>query len=241
MEEYQIKLPVFNGPMELLMHLIDKNKIDIYDIPIASLTEQYMAYLDQLREFNIAIASEFLVMAATLLSIKSMMMLPKPEKEEDEEEADPRQELLQRILEYRQFQKVTAVLEQAAENEGRLCTRAPAKLSARRVINADMPVSALVEAFRMVLAVRKDIESPREAVVRHERFTVEQRMQDMVSLLRRRGGRIGFSEAFGDGGRDELIGTFLALLELMLQKTVSIRQTGLFSPIVIILSREGDA
>lgn len=88
--------------MELLMHLIEKNKIDIYDIPIASLTEQYIEYLDKFRSFNIEIASEFIIMAATLLQIKSRMLLPKPPKEKDDEpEADPRQELIERILEYR--------------------------------------------------------------------------------------------------------------------------------------------
>ena len=93
--------------MELLMHLIEKNKIDIYDIPIASLTEQYIEYLDKFRSFNIEIASEFIIMAATLLQIKSRMLLPKPPKEKDDEpEADPRQELIERILEYRRFKEV---------------------------------------------------------------------------------------------------------------------------------------
>ena len=113
MEKYSVRLESFEGPMELLMHLIDKNKIDIYDIPIAELTEQYIDYLDQFREFNLEIASEFLLMAATLLQIKSRMMLPKPPKSkevEETEDIDPRQELIDRILEYRKYKEVSAVL-----------------------------------------------------------------------------------------------------------------------------------
>ena len=117
MQDYKIKLDAFEGPMDLLMHLIEKNKIDIYDIPIAELTQQYMDYLDASREFNIEIASEFLVMAATLLQIKSRMMLPKPPKEELEDEEDPRLELVQRILEYRRFKQVSSVLSTMALSE----------------------------------------------------------------------------------------------------------------------------
>ena len=100
MEKYSVRLDSFEGPMELLMHLIEKNKIDIYDIPIAELTEQYIEYLDQFREFNLEIASEFLLMATTLLQIKSRMMLPKPPKSQTTDETDdidPRQELIERI------------------------------------------------------------------------------------------------------------------------------------------------
>ena len=98
--------------MDLLMHLIEKNKIDIYDIPMAVLTEQYMNYLEEMQEFDIEVASEFIVMAATLLQIKSRMMLPKPPKEKEEEEADdPRRELVERILEYRRFRRVSVELD----------------------------------------------------------------------------------------------------------------------------------
>ena len=103
MEDYKVKVDAFEGPMDLLMHLIEKNKIDIYDIPIAELTRQYVEYLDRFREFNIEIASSFLVMAATLLQIKSRMMLPKPEVNEEGEVEDPRLELVARIVEYRKF------------------------------------------------------------------------------------------------------------------------------------------
>ena len=122
MENYQIHLQSFEGPMDLLMHLIAKNKIDIYDIPIATLTEQYLAYLDEMKRFDIEIASSFLVMAATLLSIKSRMMLPKTVVTEDEEEEDPRKELVERILAYRKYQQASCELTARAEQEGRYCS-----------------------------------------------------------------------------------------------------------------------
>ena len=107
--DYLIKLGAFEGPMDLLMHLIEKNKIDLYDIPIADLTRQYLEYIDTLYQFDIEYASEFLVMAATLLHIKSRMMLPKSEGEEEREE-DPRMELVERLLEYRRFKEVSSIL-----------------------------------------------------------------------------------------------------------------------------------
>ena len=112
MDEYKVKVEAFEGPMALLMHLIEKNQLDIYDIPIAMVSEQYLLYIRAMEEFNIDVASEFLVMAATLLQIKSRMLLPKPPPlEELIEEIDPRQELVERLLEYRKFKYATGLME----------------------------------------------------------------------------------------------------------------------------------
>ena len=130
--KYQVRLEAFEGPMELLLHLIQVNKIDIYDIPIAALTEQYMAYLAEMRRFDIEVASEFLVMAATLLLIKSRMLLPKTPKEaEEDEEIDPREELVRRIVEYQRYKKVSLEMAERAEEESRFVGRAPAELPVR--------------------------------------------------------------------------------------------------------------
>ena len=103
-DDYLVKLDAFEGPMDLLMHLIEKNKIDLYDIPIADLTRQYLDHIDRLYQFDIEYASEFLVMAATLLRIKARMLLPPTETDEEQEE-DPRRELVERLLEYRRFKE----------------------------------------------------------------------------------------------------------------------------------------
>ncbi|MBQ9616049.1 MAG: segregation/condensation protein A [Selenomonadaceae bacterium] len=232
MQDYKIKLDAFEGPMDLLMHLIEKNKIDIYDIPIAELTQQYMDYLDASREFNIEIASEFLVMAATLLQIKSRMMLPKPPKEEAEDEEDPRLELVQRILEYRRFKQVSSVLSTMALSEERYVARMPLELPVHRLPPENLSVRLLLEAFRTVLEVKEELTIP-DALVQPETFHVRDKMEDILSLLSRAQGKLLFSEAFRSGTRSELIVTFLALLELMKRRLVTVRQQRSFSEIYI--------
>ena len=120
MEQVTIRLDAFEGPMDLLYHLIEKNEIDIYDIPIDSLTDQYLAYLDAAEDRNMDGMSEFLVMATTLLEIKSKLLLPKPKKEAEEEGPDPRAELVERLLEYKKIKGVTAEWKARAEEASRL-------------------------------------------------------------------------------------------------------------------------
>ena len=136
MDDYRIQLAAFEGPLDLLMHLIEKNKIDIYDIPIAELTRQYMEHLNRMRELDMEIASSFLVMAATLLQIKSRMMLPQQSKEKETAEEDPRQELVARLLEYKKFQQVSELLQGQAVSEARFCAREPLDLPTHHVLAA---------------------------------------------------------------------------------------------------------
>ena len=236
MPNYTVKLPAFEGPMDLLMHLIERDKIDIYDIPIADLTRQYLLYLDQMREFNMEITSAFLVMAATLLQIKSRMMLPKPEKEEAEEE-DPRLELVMRILEYRRFKQVSAVLGDMAELEGRFVAREPMELPVHHLPPGNLSLSQLVDAFRTVLAVKKELRIP-AALVAPEAYSVQDKMEEILSLLMRREGTIRFQEAFQGGTRGALIAAFLALLELVKRRAVAVRQDAAFSELIISVRKE---
>ena len=154
---YTVHLEAFEGPMDLLMHLIEKEKIDIYDIPIAKLTEQYLDYLRQMQEFDMEIASSFLVMAATLLQIKSRMMLPKPPAPQEEEEEDPRLELVRRILEYRKFKQVSSVLEGMAGTHEKQRTAADTDqpvipqdqcLGSKRISPGGHPAEVLIGPFR---------------------------------------------------------------------------------------------
>lgn len=240
MDDYKVKIDVFEGPMDLLMHLIEKNKIDIYDIPIASLTQQYMDYLDRFKEFNMEIASEFLVMAATLLQIKSRMMLPKAVKEsEEEEEEDPRLQLVERILEYRKFKQVSTVLKEMAEEQDRFFARAPLKIPAHHLPPDSLPLEMLFSAFRSVLEVKAELKIP-DALVEPEEYNIQDKMEDILSLLHRVDGRLLFSEAFRSGTRSELIVTFLALLELIKLKTVSVKQQRVFSEIYICIKDDAN-
>lgn len=242
MDDYKVTIGDFVGPMELLMHLIEVNKINIYDIPIASLTQQYMDYLDRFKEFNIEIASEFLVMAATLLQIKSRMMLPKPPKEEDEEEEeDPRKELVQRILEYRRFKQVSAVLSEMAKAQGKFYARAPLSIPIQHLPPENLSVKLLLEAFQMVLEVKEELRIP-DVLVTPEEYSIQDKMEDIMSLLHRANGKLLFSEAFRSGTRSELIVTFLAMLELIKLKAIAVRQQRPFAEIYIsVKAGDGDA
>lgn len=238
MAAYEIKLDAFEGPLDLLLHLIEKNKINIYDIPIAELTEQYMEYLGQFQEFNIEIASEFLVMAATLLQIKSRVLLPKPPKLEDaeDEELDPRQELVERLLEYRRYKEVCTVLEQMADEKARFFSRLPTVLPVRRLPLARMELDVLLEAFR---AVAQSVAEAPVARVAREPFTVQDKIDDILFLLAKSRGPLLFTDLFTrSGSKNEVITTFLALLELMKLKQVAVRQYGLFAPIYITAKEE---
>ncbi|MBP5199675.1 MAG: segregation/condensation protein A [Schwartzia sp.] len=223
--------------MELLVHLIQVNKLDIYDIPIAALTEQYMAYLSEMRRFDIEVASEFLVMAATLLLIKSRMMLPKAPKEteEEDEDDDPRRELVRRIVEYQRYKKVSLLMEERAEDESRYVGRAPTELPVRFAPPQGLSVQALWDAFRTVLAVKRELTIP-EAIVAHEEYRVEDQMQMICErLLEAEDGVMTFEDLFSVGTRDELVATFLALLELIRRRVAVVRQPKLFGPIRVEL------
>lgn len=237
-EDYTVKLDAFEGPMDLLMHLIEKNKIDIYDIPIACLTDQYMQYLKCFKEFNIEVASEFLVMAATLLQIKSRILLPKQPKAIAEEDGeDPRQELIERLLEYRRFKEVSGILDDLAEKQGKYFYREPSCLPIHHLPPENVSVNLLIEAFRTVLAANEEVETI--SIVRREHYSVRNKMKYIKDLIEA-GGCVLFTDAFVQAGtKEELITTFLALLELMKLKKVIIRQEQSFAPIYLY-ARNGE-
>ena len=238
MENYQIHLQSFEGPMDLLMHLIAKNKIDIYDIPIATLTEQYLAYLDEMKRFDIEIASSFLVMAATLLSIKSRMMLPKTVVTEDEEEEDPRKELVERILAYRKYQQASLELTARAEQEGRFCSRPPMKLPAHRVLAGPLSLKKLLEAYGMAVRVGEELAIP-EALVTPDPIRVQDRIEEIEHLLGRTERPLRFSETFRMGDLGSLITSFLAVLELLRLGRVHAWQTADGREFMIQSRKEG--
>ena len=215
-EKYQVRLDAFEGPMELLLHLIQVNKIDIYDIPIAALTEQYMAYLSEMRRFDIEVASEFLVMAATLLLIKSRMMLPKAPKEaEEEEEDDPREELVRRIVE---ITGKNILLEQGNSK----------------------PVSVFVQNLPFERALRHLAESAELQYDDDDGVgTIKKASWNLGGkrLLETEDGKTAFEDLFSVGTRDELVATFLALLELIRRRVVVVRQSALFGSIRVELRR----
>jgi segregation and condensation protein A len=220
--DYNVKLDIFEGPLDLLLHLIRKNEMDIYDIPIAVITEQYLEYLELMKELNIHIAGNFLVMAATLIHIKSRMLLPRPPEEEEEE--DPRMELTRPLLEYLQFKE-------AAE---RLSLR---PLLYRDVFTRDFPAPELAEkkeeglirvgifelmdAVRRIFLERKEGES---VPLPSPLIPIEKKMEEILARLQGRG-KLFLEELVPEPfSRSELIVAFLALLELAKQQKIVLYQ-----------------
>lgn len=215
-EAYSIKVPVFEGPLDLLLHLIKENKIDIYDIPIAAITHQYLAYIEMMKEFNLDIAGEFLVMAATLIHIKSRMLLPVEEVVSTEEQEDPRFELVQRLIEYQAFKESSLALKEREEEWSNVFRREPFDMDMEDQGEAelnlfDLSLFDLLGAFRKLL----DKAPPEVVSITRETLTVKDRISFIMERLENREA-IRFEDLFeGLKTRSFLIVTFIALLEIL--------------------------
>jgi len=215
---YKVALDVFEGPMDLLLYLIKKDEIDIYDIPIESITKQYMSYLDTFKLLNIGLAGEFLVMAANLCYIKSRMMLPKHVQppEEDADEEDPRWDLIRQLIEYKKFKEAARQMGERAAAEQDHFRRKPEKIEApvedRRPLSEEIGIFDLIRAFQKIIDRFQD-EGLGEIV--DDRFTVSDKIDLLLSLVPA-GSSVRFSSLFEEAtSKNEMIVTFLALLELM--------------------------
>lgn len=230
---YNVRLEVFEGPLSLLMHLIEKHQIDIYDIPIAVITEQYLHYLQQMEDFSIEIASEFIVMAATLLQIKSRMLLPKvPKPEETIEEEDPRQDLVNRLIEYRKFKQVASFFEELVTERNTHYTRLP------QVFDIPTPLPEGITLDHLLSAFASAWESTVEdyTLVAREEISVKEKMADIIQVLRRMGGSAEFTQTLiRTRSKMEAIAAFMALLELIRLQRITIFQQAVFGPIYIEL------
>ena len=233
---YQVKLEVFEGPLDLLLHLIKKEEIDIYNIPVSRITEEYLQYLEMLKMLNLDIAGEFLVMAATLLQIKSRKLLPVPVKEEENiEELDPYQELVRQLLEYKRFKEVAKVLEVKEVEQQQVFTR-PAQIIERlgdEEYTLDASLFDLLDAFKNVL--KSNVTTVREII--QEEVKIEERVRIIREKLMEKDS-LSFEEIFTpESTRLEMVVTFLAMLELIKMKELRILQTRLFDKIRIFKNR----
>ena len=229
----RIHLPLFEGPLDLLLFLIKREKIDIHDIPIAPITRQYMEYLDLMRELNLDVAGEFMVMAATLIHIKSKMLVPiePTEAEGEEEQVDPREELVRRLLEFQRYKEAAGVLHQQAQIRAAQWTRPDTVLPTFDDAGEEMLEAGLydlVAAFKELLERRKTLLAHE---VESEGPPVEQRMDELLAMIGE-GESLEFLELFASlATKAAMITTFLALLELIRLKRVRVYQRGMFGPI----------
>lgn len=232
-EQYKIKLPVFEGPLDLLLYLIRKEEVSIYDIPIARITGQYLEYLTTMRELDIALAGEFLVMAATLIHIKSQMLLPRDPEAIEEAIEDPRSELVYQLLEHQKFKGAATVLHQRALMEAATFTRAGLETDQDNP-EVSATIFQLFEVFREVLDRRRAVT---EIEIARDEMTMSEKIAEIKSTLREKG-EIRAREMFERArSRRELVLVFLALLELVKELAIRLAQTETFGEIVIT-SRE---
>jgi segregation and condensation protein A len=212
---YSIKVPVFEGPLDLLLHLIKENKIDIYDIPITVITKQYLEYIEIMKELNLEIASEFLVMAATLIYIKSRMLLPPDETIETQEQEDPRAGLVQRLLEYQAYKEASGTLREREELWANIFSRPPMD---RDEIEAEPELYLFdVNIFDLIGALKKIMSRvpPETIKITRETLTVKDRIAMILDKMEREH-TLRFDALFDeDTTRVQIIVTFLALLEIL--------------------------
>jgi segregation and condensation protein A len=228
----RVQLDIFEGPLDLLLHLIKKNEVSITDIPIATITEQYLQTLEVMQSLNLDVAGEFLVMAATLIHIKSRMLLPMTDEEEDEEDgSDPRAELVRRLLEYQRFKDAADQLEQRE-----ILTRDVFVRSAPPLEEIEPPGFREVSVFELLTALRRVIERlPKDSVheVTLEKITVREKMTLILDILRANGKTVFESLFAAVNTRMEVIVTFLAMLELVKVRAIRVFQEGRTGPIEI--------
>jgi segregation and condensation protein A len=228
----RVQLEIFEGPLDLLLHLIKKNEVSITDIPIASITEQYLATLELMETLSLDVAGEFLVMAATLIHIKSRMLLPAGADEADEDEGDdPRDELVRRLLDYQRFKDAADQLEQRE-----MLSRDVFVRSATPAEEAAAPTFRELSVFELLNALRRVIDRlPKDVFhqVELDKVTVREKMTLLLDKLRAQG-RVLFEELFNEAKtRMDVLVTFFAMLELVKVRAVRIFQEELTGPIII--------
>jgi segregation and condensation protein A len=229
---YKIKLEIFEGPLDLLLYLIKEDELNIYDIPITRITEQYLEYINLMQELDLDIAGEFLVMAATLMHIKSKMLLPPDPAGIETEEPDPRSELVKRLLEYKAFKEASERLRVFEAERGKIFTRTnvePEK-DENDLSLVDVSLFELLNAFSKVL---KGLQKNELHEIVKDEFTVAEKVHEIFHRLAKRP-VVYFSELFTAAkNKLEVITTFLALLELVRLREVLVKQPGHFGEIEI--------
>jgi segregation and condensation protein A len=242
-----IKLDAFEGPFDLLFHLIEKNQIDINDIPISELTEQYLDYLKDIDKSQLDMASEFLVMAATLLSIKSKMLLPAPKDEEAGVEtaatvdADPREELVAKLMEYKKYKEIADLLKNMEEEQAAVLERSPEDLTPLWPedfsLSKEITLRELVMAFSDV--IKRHRGEPKVHFVSRDPIPLALKIDEIYEMMKHRRTKVFFSRLFTVGSSEaELVVTFLAVLELIKMNKITAVQEELFGEIVMAYRRD---
>jgi len=240
---YQVQLEIFAGPLDLLLHLIEQSKLDIYDIPIAIITEQFLSYLHTIELLNLEVAGDFIVMAATLMQIKARMLLPKPvtldNREDVEDEEDPRKELVDRLMEYKRIKEASHLLRELEQEQMMFFARSGGVFTDQQLAPVSDPLKGLsiwdiLDAFQTILISLTPSEENLSLPV--EEISVKQVMEQILRSVTLTNGGMDFTEVFRDKrSRNSIITAFIALLELIRLHRVIAVQEAVFDRILLCL------
>lgn len=237
---YSIKINEFEGPLDLLLHLIKELSIDIYDISIEDITKDYLDYINSMEKLDIEVESSYLVMASELLLIKSNSLLPKEKSELDNEEEDEeitRENLINRLIEYQKYKELTKKFKKLESKRRDIYTKSPSNMTnitdTKLKNDTDISIDDLVEAFQKFL-IRKDQEKPLNTKITNKEYSVKLRKKDIKTYLLNNK-RAEFTELFDNYSKDYIIVTFLSILELVKEQEIDLEQEHNFAPIYIEL------
>jgi segregation and condensation protein A len=243
LEGYPVRLDNFEGPLDLLLHLIKRNEVNVYDIPIHTITKQYLDYIDLMQELNLDVAGEFLVMAATLIHIKSRMLLPRADPQQEDPDEDPREALVRRLLEHQKFKAAAELLHERETLRSAQWTRPDGPIAE---IAGEAPEPEIeVDLFSLISAFRTVVERAKQrpkVYLPSEQIPIEDRIEQLMARLSETEA-CGFEDLFSDvQTRAGMIVTFLAMLEMIRLKLVRVFQSGVVGPIrVYKRARPADA
>lgn len=238
--DYKVTIDNFDGPLDLLLHLIKEQDIDIYDIKIEDITKQYLDYIKAMKELNLSVASEYLVMASELVEMKSKMLLPKRCTDlSDEYEEDPREVLIEKLLLYKRYKEVTSDFKNLEKERKLILTKNPENLSIyakEEEKNDSLGIDDLINAFNELLR-RKELERPVATKITRKELSVSEKVNKIKNMLKSKK-RINFEEIFDEPVVEEVIISFLSVLEMVKKNEIELSQDGNFKSIIITL-KEG--
>lgn len=239
--DYKITIDNFEGPLDLLLHLIKQSDIDIADINIADVTKQYLDYIDAQEKMNLNIASEYLVMAATLIEMKSNMLLPHKKEEVEDLEEDPREVLIKRLIEYKRYKEMTKEFKSLEKERNHIFTKEPEDLRVFQeediTYNGEVNLDDLLKAFQNFIN-RKELEKPLATKITKKELSVSNRSREIKNILMTKK-KVEFQELFEIYTKEYVVVTFLSILDLAKKQELNIKQEDNFSKIYI-LAKDGE-
>ncbi len=231
---YLVTIDNFSGPLDLLLHLIKQSNIDIYDIKIEEITKQYLDYIETMSNMNLDIASSYLVMASELIEMKSSYLLPKKEKEVDEYEEDPKERLIKRLVEYKNYKEAIEKFHELEVDRQNYYTKPSSELSDFEKSNklpTDVDLSDLLDAFSKFLS-RKEIEKPLNTKITNKEYSIQERSSEIKNLIKK-SKKVSFNDLFTVRTRSYIVITFLSILSLAKNNEINIKQDNNFDEILL--------